>query len=181
MNIRLTLVLVLAAIALGVGALLAPVGEDPTPSAEPVLHILRFDPDKVVSLELANREGARVLARKVDSKWIVVSPDGSPGDGNRLEPFVSRIGSLVARDGFQPEEPLSEFGLDPPLLIINVRMSDGVNHRLHVGSRTVDRRSTYGTAIGRTEVFLLPNLIADDAGRMLTELPYLVPAATATP
>ena len=160
---------------------LAPAGEQPAETADPVLRVLSFDPDEVVTLELENLEGDRVVARKADSKWIVVTPEESPGDGNRLEPFVSRVGSLVARDGFQPEEPLSEFGLDPPLLTVNVGMSDGVNYRLHVGSRTVDRSSTYGATIGRTEVFLLPNLIADDAMRMLTEPPYLVPAPTATP
>ena len=87
----------------------------------------------------------------------------------------------MAKEGFEPEEPLSEFGLDPPVLTIKVGRTDGVRYRLDVGSRTVDRSSTYGATYGRTEVFLLPNLIADDAMRMITEPPYLTPAATATP
>ena len=181
MNSRLTIVLVLTAVALGVGVFLAPVGEDPETTFDPLVPVLSFDPEEVVSIELENREGGRVLATKSDSKWIVVWPEEFAGDENRLEPFVSRVGSLMAKEGFEPEEPLSEFGLDPPVLTIKVGRTDGVRYRLDVGSRTVDRSSTYGATYGRTEVFLLPNLIADDAMRMITEPPYLTPAATATP
>lgn len=181
MNTRLTLALVLIAIALGVGVLLAPAGQDPQKTVDSPVPVLSFDPEEVVSIELENREGGRVLATKSDSKWIVVWPEESAGDANRLEPFVSRVGSLMAKESFEPEEPLSEFGLDPPLLTIKVGMSDGVRYRLDIGSRTVDRSSTYGATYGRTEVFLLPNLIADDAMRMITEPPYQAAAATATP
>ena len=160
---------------------LAPVGEQPAAPADPVHRVLSFDPDEVVSLELGNREGDKVLARKEDSSWIVISPEESHGDEKKLEAFVSRVGNLVAKDGFEPGEPLSEFGLDPPLLTIKVGMSDGVIYRLHFGSRTVDRGSTYGATNSRQEVFLLPNLIADDAMRMIVDPPYQAPAATATP
>jgi hypothetical protein len=181
LNFRLTIALALIAIALGASVFLAPAGGDPPAPPDSVLHVLSFDADEVASLELENHKGDRVLAEKQDSNWIVVSPEESLGDGRRLEPFVSRVASLVAKDSFQPDEPLSDFGLNPPVLTISIRMSDGVNHRLHIGAKTVDRRSTYGTTNGRTEVFLLPNLIADDAMLLITEPPYLAPAATATP
>ncbi len=181
MNTRLTLVLVLTATALAVGVLLTQTREETPAPADPTHRVMSFDPDDVVSLELENRHGDRVVVRKDDSKWRVISPEESPGDDNYVEAFLSRMGNLLAKDSFEPEEPLSEYGLDPPNLTVDIGMSDGVRHRLRVGSRTVDRSSTYGATISQTEVFLLPNLIVDDAMRMINEPPHLAPAARETP
>ena len=181
MNTRLTLVLVLTATALAVGVLLTQTREETPAPTDPTHRVMSFDPDEVVSLELENRQGDRVVVRKDDSKWRIISPVESPGDDNQVEAFVGRVGNLVAKDAFEPEEPLLEYGLDPPILTVSVGMSDGVRHRLRVGSRTVDRRSTYGATYGRTEVFLIPNLIVDEAMRMINEPAYLAPAATETP
>lgn len=181
MDLRVTLFLMLVAIVLGAIVLISPAAENPDTTPSPVVSVLSFDADDVASVELENRERDRVLAEKQNSNWIVVSPRKRPGDDRRLDSFVSRIASLVASARFHPEEPLSNFGLDPPTLTVSITMSRGDQLHLHVGAKTADRRWIYGATEDRTEIFLIPNLIADDAMRLITEPPYVTSDVTANP
>jgi hypothetical protein len=129
--------LVLAAIVLAVGAYIffferhQPSTEEAAKQAEKVLPELAAD--DVISIVVDGREG-RVKLEKSEDEWRLVEPFAYPADASKVSSALSALTGLEAdrRLPAAGADP-AEYGLDEPVLTVDLGTSDGDAVEIVVG------------------------------------------------
>jgi hypothetical protein len=83
-------------------------------------------PEDIVALDIQGREGSYKLLKYASGDWELVEPKKQPVERTAVEQITRVFGRLRAT-GFEDNEaaePLSEFGLDKPHVIVTAQMKD---------------------------------------------------------
>lgn len=114
--------------------------------------LLRFDEDKVASLELEEPGGGWTLTRG-DSTWTLRTGDTETEANQTVAQTIIAVLSRVTADGFLDEEGV-DTGLDPPAHRLIVNLYDGSKEILDLGGIN-ESKQYYVSIPGRNVVYLL--------------------------
>src|SRR5580704_15736477 len=121
------------------------VDKSPTPAAP---KILTLTADQVTSIRIAKTGTEPVTVAKVGDHWQVSAADKAPkplaADQDAVASLTSAVSPLTS-DRLIDEHPqsLATFGLDAPVLTVEITTKDGKTQRLLFGSDTVSGAGTY--------------------------------------
>jgi hypothetical protein len=197
MNPRVTVGLLVVLAALGVGVYFsefrdgssspspsppsAPGGAaaPPAATADPMLQMYQIDDKEIVRLEFL-KGGISTILTKDGEDWLL-QPSGELAERFRVNSLLVRIATLKANRRIAEAESLEIYGLTSPEMIMRLWRQDETLYELIVGGKTPNEAGTYARRPDDPAVFVLPNTVTDDIGKMVTEPPKAPPTSTPFP
>ncbi len=179
-NPRITLILVILLAALGGYIYLFEMQGDEDVSSRPdvLLYDRAYGEYDIVELEIVGPQSKAHFARTDEAPtqdWEMLQPDSlSPDqvDQVRVNGAANRLGHLTASQVITGVANLAQYGLDPPVLIVTLTISDGQKITLHSGAETPVNDNRYlRIANGDQSIYLVFGFAADDLHRLLDEPP----------
>lgn len=109
------------------------------------------------------------------SSWIWLIDDNPPvqvyGPKWSGTPFLLG-GPQIERELPEAKEPLSSYGLDPPISVIKVTEKGGYVFEFHLGSTTPDNTSQYVKLTSETSIFTVAEMWARVINDLAVNPPY---------
>lgn len=98
-----------------------------------VIGISQFE---IGSLELVNEAGRIVLAKQ-DGDWRIESPTAWTADRSEVDSLLTELTSAKATEFVaEPAADPAQYGLDKPAIKVTVRLQDGGDRSVEIGSKT---------------------------------------------
>ncbi len=161
-GVRSTLVLLVAALALGAYIYFVESGRPPAGTADALETVFDVDSDDIDSLSVTAGNGDRTVIDKDDDRWRIVEPFPVNVDVTEVVSLSSSLANLevqrvVAEPGDAPD--LEAFGLAEPAIEVGFTTTDGTGERLLVGGRSPAGNDLYATVAGSNRVFLISGFL----------------------
>ena len=177
MNLRLTVLLVALAVAVGLVAYINPFEKTEEKAAKsPWFYQVDMDDINVIEV---NHNGDQVkFVREGRFGWTFDDPSGIPPSHNRWGGITLIFsGPQTRRDLTQLtlkiENP-ADYGLDNPATIVNVGLTKDRRLEFRLGDKTTDGDHHYAEVVGFDELFLIAGSWGDVVSRLATEPPVPV-------
>lgn len=140
MRFRTTLVLLL--VLAGLGAYLYWV-EFPREQREAeAKKLFSFKPEDVTEIHLRFQD-RDILLRKTGDTWKLIQPLEAPADELTVKNLLNTIAECEVKRGLEDSADLKQFGLDPPFVILEVKLTKGELPAVAVGKNTPVGFSAY--------------------------------------
>jgi len=170
-----TLLVVLLAAALG-GAVWyfefkrAKPAEDAAAESKPLFS---FKQEEVSALTLA-RGGETLRLEKRGAAWRLTQPLDSPADEGAVEGLLGsltlgRISRTIRVTPPGSPEELKAFGLDAPVIALEIKLHSGAGHRLRLGAKDFTGGNVYALVDSAPDVALLSNDVLSNSDKPLLE------------
>jgi hypothetical protein len=170
-----TLLLVLLAAALG-GAVWylefkrEKPAEDAATASKPLFS---FKQEEVTALALT-RGGETLRVEKRGAAWRVTQPVDASADEGAVEGVLgsmsyARISKTIAVPPPGSTDALKAFGLDAPVIALEMKLKSGASHRLRLGAKDFTGGNVYALVDGATDVALLPTDVLSTADKPVLE------------
>jgi hypothetical protein len=167
MSLRTTLLLIVAAVGVGVVAYINPFSSTEEEAPDPP-WFYQVSEDDIMVIDVQHLgDGVRFI-RNDEGKWEFEDLPGVAPSHVRWGGMVLMLTGPKTRRLLQEETPgeLSEYGLDPPASVVDVTLTGGRRIKVSLGDRTTDGKFHYGQIEGFDQLFL----IAAGWGEQLTKL-----------
>ena len=161
-GVRSTLVLLVAALALGAYIYLVESGRPPAGTADALDTVFDVDSDDIDSLSVTAGNGDRTVIEKDGDRWRIVEPFPVNVDVTQVVSLSSSLANLeVQRVVAEPEDApdLEAFGLAEPGIEVGFTTTDGADARLLIGERSPAGNDLYATVAGSNRVFLISGFL----------------------
>jgi len=141
-------------------------------------NILSVEKSAIQALSLDQNAPALSLnLNKLDEQWVL--ENGQSADQSRMDMLLTRLSPWQAADVLIADlkaEPIeaSEFGLEPPELILRVTTSERTE-TLKIGAKTPTSSGYYALKEGDSRLYLVHVNVPEDLKRLLTEPPVPTP------
>ncbi|MFN0074334.1 MAG: DUF4340 domain-containing protein [Chloroflexota bacterium] len=195
MNPRVTigLLVVLAALGIGVyfaeqqggapssGASSGPAGGPAAKEKEdPLLQMYQIDDKEIVKLEFL-KGGAITTVTKDGDDWLL-QPSGDLAERFRVNSLLVRVTALKANRRIgEPGDDLQVYGVASPEMIMRLWRQDDSLYELIVGGKTPNEAGTYARRPDDSAIFVIPNTLANDIEKMVSDPPKAPPTPTPFP
>jgi hypothetical protein len=203
MNPRFTIGLLVVLAALGIGVYFSEFrdgssstvstppsqpGAPPAPpeaTPDPLLQMFQIDDKEVVKLEFL-KGGVTTTVTKDGDDWKL-QPSGESAERFRVNSLLVRVATLKANRRIAEPESLEIYELTSPQMIMRLWRQDDTLYELIIGAKTPNEAGTYARRPDDPAVFVIPNTVANDIEKMVTEPPKApatptpFPTSTATP
>lgn len=134
-------------------------GTDTTTTTESI-KLMDFTSDKIASVTINSSEGTMVIV-KDGTGWKLSSPTGIKADPSKLSGIVINSASVIAEKVIEENaSDLAQYGLDKPV-VINVKLNDGSEKTLELGSQTPTKEAYYVRMKDTTKVYTLGSYTAE--------------------
>ncbi|MDR3467570.1 MAG: DUF4340 domain-containing protein [Xanthobacteraceae bacterium] len=142
------------------------VGERPRPGSEPfkpqgLLSTWRME--DVTSVRIGKGTEQRSFARDPGGPWRSTEEDVRPELAAQIEAGLRLLRNSASERDFSPEElggrSLSEFGLEPPKLILTARTAGGTTATIAFGDINPLGLTQYVRMDGRRDIAMLPSYV----------------------
>ena len=185
MNVRVTIALVVVAIAVGAVVYFNPFQPDPEPRDDSPWFFQLAEED-IQSIEVIHRveNGEDDQAVKTVSfvktspehyLWEFVDPQGIPPDRNRWGGITLLLSGPKTRRDLTPQsiiiEDPAEYGLDDPATVVKVGLTLDRDLEFRLGHETTDGYHHYGQVIGFPQLFIIADSWGDVIARLAAEPP----------
>jgi hypothetical protein len=132
-----------------------------------VLHVKR---DDVKGLEVTGPEGSYALTRDEKGEWAFTKPVSTRAGRWSVDGLLGtleglRMESVAAEDATD----LKPYGLDKPTRIVTLRLADGSNKALEIGSSPSEKKYNVRDS-GNRLVAVVPGALVDDLAKGMGEL-----------
>ena len=167
-----TLVLLVAALALGAYIYFVEADRPPAGTEETLEQVFDIESSQITSVTVETEDGQRTVLRKRDDRWRLVEPLTTNVNVTELVGLTSGLASLeIQRVVSEPDEAadLSAFGLDPPRIAVGFETPD-TSGRLLIGARTPTGGDLYATVEGSGRVFLISGYVDGTFNRTTFDL-----------
>ncbi|MCH7745011.1 MAG: DUF4340 domain-containing protein [Chloroflexi bacterium] len=176
MNLKVTIVLVALAIAVGAFVYINPFKDIPE-IEEDSPWFFQVAEEDIESIEVIF-QGDSVKFVKVDVKrylWEFEEPAGIPPSSYRWGGITLLLSGPRTRRDLTPlkqiiEDP-AEYGLDNPSIIVTVGLTQDRTIEFRMGDKTTDGLHTYGQVSGFPQLFIIADSWGDVIARLVTEPP----------
>ena len=161
-GVRSTLVLLVAALALGAYIYFVESGRPPAGTPDAPEAVFDVDSDDIDSLSVSASNGDRTVIEKDGDRWRVVEPFAVNVDVTKVVSLSSNLANLeIQRVVAEPEDApdLASFGLAAPAIEVGFGTMDGAESRLLIGDRSPAGNDLYATAAGSNRVFLVSGFL----------------------
>ena len=161
-GVRSTLVLLVAALALGAYIYFVESERPPAGTPEALATVFDVDSDDIDSLTVTAGNGDRTVIEKDGGRWRIVEPFPVNVDVTEVVALSSSLANLdvqrvVAEPGDAAE--LEAFGLAEPAIEVGFTTADGTDARLLIGERSPAGNDLYATVAGSDRVFLISGFL----------------------
>lgn len=157
----------------------APPGADKD-KEDPNLVVLTIDDKEIVRIEYLTGAGRTTVGKDGDD-WRL-QPSGELAERFRVNSLLARLALLKAnRRIAQPGDDLAVYGLVSPEMVVRLWRRDDMLYELIIGGKTPNEAGTYARRPGDNAIFIIPNTIAQDIEKMVTEPPVAPPTPTPRP
>lgn len=163
-GLRSTLVLLVAAVAVGGYAYFIEADRPAVSTADELVRVFEFESDDITTVTVTAENGDRTVVNKADARWRLVEPFEGNVDVTAVVGLTSSLATLeMQRVVAEPEDALelTTFGLAEPRITVGVSTSTGVDTSLSIGARTPTGGDVYATLAGSNRVFLLSGYLDD--------------------
>jgi hypothetical protein len=187
MRLRTTLILLAILVGLGAFVLLyerqrpAPAEPGSTPEPTAVGAVFSFAAEDVKGLRISRPASGETLemAYRDTGLWHITTPVASEADQDSVTYFVETLATLQPNRLLEGAGAPSDYGLDPPDLLIEIEMVGGARYLLKIGAATPAGSGYYGQVGDDSRVYVLGYYFQYDAADLLDN-PPLAPTATPT-
>src|SRR5215216_6694167 len=169
---RITLILILAAAALGAFIYFFEIRREKQPDvgsgeSKPAFT---FNPEEVTEISLT-RQGQTVRIENREGKWAITHPMNLPADQSTASAIARAIADArVERLITASPEELKVYGLEPPTVTLEIKLRKGESRRILIGVADFSGSWVYAQLDGSGDVALLPASILAYSDRPLLEL-----------
>lgn len=147
---------------------------------DPNLQMFSIDDKEIVRIEYL-RGGSTTAIVKDGDEWRL-QPSGELAERFRVNSLLVRITSLKANRRIEnPGDNMAVYGLQSPEMLARLWRSDDSLYELIVGGKTPNDAGTYAKRPDTPYVYVIPNTLANDIERMVTEPPVVPPTPTPRP
>ena len=176
MNVRLTILLVVVAIAVGAVVYVNPFKET-VEREEDSPWFFQVAEEDIQEIEVIHQEDS-VRFFKIDPDrylWEFEEPEGIPPSRYRWGGITLLLSGPRTRRDLTPQkliiEDPAEYGLDDPITIVNVGLTHDRRLEFRLGHETTDGYHHYGQVIGFPQLFIIADSWGDVIARLATEPP----------
>jgi hypothetical protein len=169
---RNTLILVTVAIVFGAFVYYFEIrkGKPRDEAAETTKPAFNFKREEIASIKLT-RGGQTLMLENQNDKWVITQPVNTPADESTASSLVSGlIDARVERTLKASAEELKGYGLGEPAVILEIKLKNGEQHTVRLGSKDFSGLSVYGQLDQSQEVVLLPVSLLNNADKSLDDL-----------
>lgn len=170
-----TLLLVLLAAALG-GAVWyfefkrEKPAEDAATASKPLFS---FKQEEVTALTLT-RGGETLRVEKRGAAWRITQPVEASADEGAVDGLLgsvsfARVSKTIAVTPPGSADALKAFGLDAPMIALEMKLKSGATHRLRLGAKDFTGSNVYALADGAPDVALLPADVLSSSDKPVLE------------
>ena len=161
-GVRSTLVLLVAALALGAYIYFFESERPPAGTPDALETVFDVDSDDIDSVTVTAGNGDRTVIEKDGDRWRIVEPFAVNVDVTEVVALSSSLANLevqrvVAEPGDAPE--LEAFGLTEPAIEVGFTTAGGAEARLLIGERSPAGNDLYATVAGSDRVFLISGFL----------------------
>jgi hypothetical protein len=175
MSLRITAVLVLLAIAVGVVVYINPFKKEEK-RAEDSPWFYQVSMDDITFIGVKHQDKYQSFVRTEYDTWAFQDPAGIP-------PFHDRWGGMtLLLSGPQTRRDLTvaaptiddptRYGLDEPQTIVDVKLTGNRHIQFRLGDTTTDGEHHYGEVVGFKQLYIISSSWGDVLARLATEPPY---------
>ncbi len=166
MSLKITIVLVIGAIAAAVVVYINPFKEDIL-RQPPSPWFYQVSMDDITQIAVVHGEESRKFFKNEERVWVFEDPANVPADPQRWGGMTSLLsGPRTRRLLSESAGDLAQYGLDNPSTIIDVRLTGDREIRVELGNPTPNGLYHYGKVTGFNHLYL----INDSWGEVLTRL-----------
>ncbi len=165
------LILVVAAIA-GVAVYFLEIKDakprDETPdTTRPAFAFKRED----ITAVTIKRSAGSFTVESQDGKWMLKDPVSAPVSESAVDTLLNDLANAkVERTIPASGDEIKSFGLTEPAVTVEVKLKDGKQHRIRLGSKDFSNLSVYAFIDDAKEVSLLPASVLTSADKSVSEL-----------
>jgi hypothetical protein len=141
--------------------------------------MFQINDKEVVKLEFL-KGGMTVTVTKDGEDWLL-QPTAEPAERFRVNSLLVRVATLKANRRIAEPEDLEIYGLASPEMIMRLWRPDDTLYELIIGGKTLNDAGTYARRPDDPAVYVLPNTVANDIEKMVTEPPKAPPTSTPFP
>ena len=173
-----TLLVLLAAIVLGAAVYFfdwrksQKESEKPPADAEKLAYAIQ--PQAITSLTIKHPENSTestLRFEKRNGNWQIAQPLETQADQSSLEGIVDSLSSArIAQNEPGTPDRLKAFGLDPPAVLIEFQLQNGVKHTVALGNKDFTGISVYAIIDSAKDVALLPESLLVSTSKSLQDL-----------
>jgi uncharacterized protein DUF4340 len=130
---------------------------------EPAGVLIKWQPQRVVAVEVAAGAGHRAFRRHVNVGWSL-DPGGEavPADvAGQIETGLKLLYNSAPQRTDLASTELAEFGLQPPRLTVAVQAADGAGMTIEFGGANPLGLERYARVPGSQDIMLVPSFVAD--------------------
>lgn len=174
MNLKITGLLVIIAIAVGVVAWINPFKEEEVRQARSP-WFYQVSEDDIETIKITRGSDTVSFHKSAPYTWAFDDPEGIPPSPFRwggVTLLLSGPGTKRDLTPFQPiiEDP-AEYGLDNPVTIVDVGLTANRSIQFRLGNRTTDGKHYYSQVSGFPDLFLIVTSWGDVISRLADEPP----------
>jgi hypothetical protein len=129
-----------------------------------------FKREDLASVSLTRNKETVVLEQQ-DAKWVIKQPVNAPANDSAVDTLISDLsGARIERTITPSNEEIKSFGRAEPATDIKLKLKNGTEHRIRIGSKDFTNLSVYAIIDQSRDVALLPATIATSAEKSLNDL-----------
>jgi hypothetical protein len=161
--------LVLVALAVGLGAYIYFVERERDPSDAPETRekVITVESSAVEEVEIRSASGQTTTLKKAGTDWQVVAPVTAPADSSTVESLLSSLATLeIQRVVEETPAALAPFGLEPPRFSVAFRTAGSTTpQRINFGNKTPTGSDLYARLDGQPRLFVVASYLEDTFNR----------------
>jgi hypothetical protein len=152
----------------------------PKEKEDPNLTMFTIDEKEIVRVEYLTGAGRTTVTKDGDD-WRL-QPSGELAERFRVNSLMARLTQLKAnRYIAEPGDSLAVYGLVSPEMVVRMWRQDDTLYELIVGGKTPNDAGTYAKRPDSNAIYVIPNTIATDIEKMVSEPPVVPPTPTPRP
>ncbi len=143
----------------------APKSSDSSPS------ILKLDESTITKVEL-KKQGTEpvVLTKSSSGSWQITEPKSFDADQSNVSSTLSSLSALNSERVIDDKpSDLKQYGLDPPVVEVDITTKDNQSHKLFLGDDTPTGNSIYATRSGDPRVFTIASYLKNAIAKNLND------------
>jgi hypothetical protein len=139
-------------------------------SAEILKPAFSFHSADVMSIGV-QRQGEDVLVERQGNNWQITQPVNTRADQAVMESLADSVSSAMVERKFPaPPNRLSTYGLAQPAVTLQLKVKNGSQHRVSMGSKDFNGSDVYALLDGAPGVYLFSSSLLTSADKGLQDL-----------
>jgi Domain of unknown function (DUF4340) len=136
-------------------------------AAEKEKKIFQFEEKDIAQLTVKNSDGEFVLQKEKDN-WKLVQPLATKADKSSADSLASDIAQAKSeRELDDPNPNFRNFGLEPAVVKLVVKLGSGQTHELELGDKDFSSSSVFGRIPGQNKILVLSSSLHSSATKKL--------------